>query len=220
MLVRDLIKDVYQKLGNLSLEQLPLEFVLPHLYSVVDRRLIQMGYSETNLTLKSAVRTYGEQDNALGVSDFGYVAHVEYRIAGTERWSQIDTVNFTELDSAYDNGLRKCAIYGMSPARIRFSFVPDSSFEVQVWYQPAARQSKGAAEAVNVPSHYQNMLSDEIVLSVIPFAINDGNERRLRMLADSIGQRYGDFNRAWEREIVAARINRGVVRKRPFRAGY
>lgn len=219
LLIRQVISDTYAKLGNLTRADLPMEVVLPLLYDIVNSRLIEAGLSDSDQLLKSTEKAITDQDMPLSISDFGFLHVVLMFRPGSERTFEVHQVPFSEISKCKGEGLLRCNVYG-TPPRIVFSLDPLPRFNrMQVWYEPGNPQARGTdQEVAGIPPIFRGMLSDELAWLCIPYVQNQSPEVMVG-IGERLGIRYAQLADLWDRYLMSARLQKGTINRRPFRAG-
>jgi len=225
--VKQIIDRVYQKAGNLTRNQLPLELVLPHLYDELDRREVEMRLTEQNYSLKSEIRAIiNNREQEVSIDDFGdpVAIHIVSPDVNLEQAHviPIEMVNFNTLPAYEADGELRVSLYG-DPLKIRFS-IPLNNFigwNLKFWYEPDDR-TRGVDAEVRVNPLFLNLISSVVTLDVLPHAEID-SELRFRIekrLTDKVGNidLDGSLENLWYKEVASSKQYGNNIR-RPFRAG-
>lgn len=225
--VSQIINAVYQKAGNLTRNQLPLELVLTYLYDELDKRRVEMRLTEQNYSLKSENRSIiNGREQEVSIDDFGdpvaiHIVSPDVTL-DNPHVIPIEIVNFNTLPAYEADGELRVSLYG-DPLKIRFS-IPLNTYigwNLKFWYEPDER-TRGVNTEVPVNPLFLNLISSVVTLDVLPYVEMDPVMKAdiIRRLTDKVGNidLEGSLENEWWKEIASSKQYGNNVR-RPFRAG-
>jgi hypothetical protein len=146
------VKQVYYLLGNLSLDQLPLEVALPVFYNTIIKYLNLYRVSPNNFFLKYVERPITGELTNLEISDYGTLVQIQahsQNSADGPGWVPVRHVAFEQLGSFEKAGTLAASIYNQDShqvikfSRQNYDLIPR---QVRIWYEPA----------LPIEDHYQS----------------------------------------------------------------
>ena len=227
--VSQIISEVYQKCGNVTRNQLPLELVLTYLYNQLDKRRVQMRLTEQNELLKKQDRLIIDaREFPVAIDDFGDPVAIHLISPDVnQKYSQpLEIVNFNTLPAYEADGQMRVALYGGSAdtgLMVRFSTAVDTflNWTLRFWYEPDDR-TRGVNAEVPINPLFLNLISSVVSLDCLPYVEIDPTLKAdiTRRLMENVGnvEIEGSLENEFYKEISSSKQYGNNVR-RPFRAG-
>lgn len=230
--LRSYVSDVRMKLGNVGERELPLHVMLSRLYSIVNKRLVELNLSSQNWLLRAFEFPLNGTDTypLSGAEGFGTPVMVEIASGQGGNYIPIEMVNRTNLQLVHGSGKVGVAFDsdGNTPT-IRLSTPGYGS--LKIWYEPDEPMPRNLEANVPLQRLFRDYVTTEAAMLCLPYVRyfdRDANDARLFKgdLAVSFNLELNgsppDYNdgwrNAWQIQINRAK-NQGVVTRRPFRAG-
>jgi hypothetical protein len=208
---------VYQLLGNVTPDELPLEVALPIFRSQVEKYAQWYELSVQNYFTTAKTMAVPANEFLLGIPNLKEVIQVQ-TLHGLD-WRPIQIVSLEALDYEQRQGRLSCAIFGMgADTRIRLStdFEPFIPGIIRIWYEPAIEPEELLEQ---VPQHFINLVAYETALKCIPFLIPKKTQEEaqaLQVMAANYTKEVEDLKRIFDVSVNWTGEHR-PHRPRPFR---
>ena len=217
------VKSVYNLLGNLSVDQLPLEVTLPVFYNTIVKYLNLYRISPRNFFLKSADRAVTDIDMSLPIEDYGTLTQIQAEVLDPvdgAKFTPIRHVAFEMLRDFEKQGELAACIYSEGAIlRIRFSkqSLLGLPQRIRVWYEPALPIEEKYKSENLIPDCFKPLIEYEASAILAPMVRNVTPEMKQSLL--NIAQNYmsqaRDFRVQFEAIVNRAPENRPYKRGRP-----
>lgn len=220
-----MVPDVYELLGNISTQQLPLRTVLQNFNNVLSRRLKQLGLSTQNRLIQSTTISLSTStvEYPVSLDDFGIPILCEFNTLQNSTFYPIDIVNFVSLGQAALENRQVVAFYGdpNQGQKVKFSYIGTGNFtpsQLRIWYEPDTPVSKDINSTPAIAQMFVPFVTMEVAQSVLPH-VDDMDLQTKQGLALVFGQALAEWAELWRDEIFSSK-NRKRVSRAPFRAGW
>lgn len=217
------LKQVYYLLGNLALDQLPVEVALPVFYNTIVKYLNTYRISPNNYFLKHTRRAVSDVEVALNIDDYGSLVQVQALVIDPVEGSKyvpIPHVAFEQLRNFERSGILACTIFHQDgDNRLRFSLQQKRHLptQIQVWYEPTIPIDDKYHSENPIPECFKPLVEYETASILAPMVRNvDANEKSgLLLMANNFKEQAIDFRRQFETIVNSTPEKQPFKRRRP-----
>lgn len=220
------VKQVYYLLGNLSLDQLPLEVALPVFYNIVVKYLNLYRVSPNNYFLKYVDRPVSGVITNLEISDYGTLIQVQALYPGNAfgvGWVPIQHVAFEQLRRYEEAGTLAVSIYNQDSHQIiKFSTQTTHNSQilpsqVRIWYEPSLPIEDKYQSDNLIPECFKPLVEFESSAVLAPMVRNVDPDTKAGIMgiAASYKEQAFDFRKQFEAIVNKSPENTPQKRLRP-----
>lgn len=217
------VKQVYYLLGNLSVDQLPLEVALPVFYNTIVKYLNLYRVSPRNFFLKNVDRAVSGVDFALGIEDYGTLMQVQAEVVDPVdglKHIPIRHVAFEMLRDYEQSGELVCSIYSEGgEIRLRFSRQRLTGLpnRLRIWYEPSLPIEDKYQSDNLIPECFKPLVEYESAAILAPMVRNVDPEvkQSLGSMSPIFMNQALDFRTQFEAIVHKTPENRPYKRSRP-----
>lgn len=194
---------VYALLGNLPMDQLPLEVVLPLYNMVVQKRLNDLKISTNNWFTQYVDRTVTGEEIHLGIDNFGTPVQVQVEVSGIVQpyWKPMQIVSFEGLQDWRETGKLVCAFRGQgADAYLKLDRNYLLPSRVRIWYEPESQMVDGYGSEVPIPVNFIEFINMEVAMLCAPHAqdLTPEQAQRMSALIPLYGAQVTEMRKQWE----------------------
>jgi hypothetical protein len=231
--VQSYVSDIRMKLGNVGERDLPLHILLSRLYSVINKRIVELNISTQNWVLRWYEFSFNGSDTypLSGIEDFGNPILVEIADVSGGTYIPIETVNRTNVRLAMEANKAAAAFDVIDEQPMIHFTIPAYLGVARIWYEPDTPQPRNLSANVPLKRLFRDYITTEVSLLCLPYvnysqqtpgeAMAFKSSLRDSFVAEIEGlppDYEGGWREAWMNAITRAKIQ-GRASRIPFRAG-